>query len=61
MALKNDWLSDVLTEVREEVGKWPDWKRSDEVRRELRKLEERKSDPSEVPTHSAGAGMKDFK
>ena len=38
MATNNDWLSDVLREVREDVSQWPDWKRSDEVRRELRKL-----------------------
>jgi len=42
MMHKSDWLSDVFKEVRDQVEKWPEWKRSDEVRRELRKLDERK-------------------
>lgn len=42
MKQENDWLTEVFDEVREQVQKWPEWKRSAEVRRELRKLEEHK-------------------
>ncbi len=36
-----NWLDDVFTEVREQVAKWPEWKRSDEVRKALRELNDR--------------------
>ena len=50
MAQRSEWLSEVFREVREEVEKWPEWKRSDEVRRELRRLDESKREaPRETP------------
>lgn len=45
MTPKRYSLYDVLNETRAEVEQWPEWKRSDDVRRALRELEERKRAP----------------
>lgn len=55
MVLKENWLADVLTDVQEEVARWPEWKRSDEVRREILKLDEQNREAVAAPVRSTEA------
>jgi hypothetical protein len=36
--MNDNWLKEILSEVNEQVNKWPEWKRSDEVRKSLKLL-----------------------
>lgn len=44
---KQDWLAEILRDASEQVQKWPEWKRSDDVKRELPKLYAGKGGTSE--------------
>ena len=44
---KQDWLAEILRDASEQVQKWPEWKRSDDVKREFPKLYAGKDDTSE--------------
>lgn len=50
-----EWLAEILFDAREEVQKWPEWKRSDDVKREFPKLYAGRREKSEnVPaSHEA--------
>jgi hypothetical protein len=51
MAQQDNWLSDILKETSEQVRKWPDWLRSDDIKREVHRLRDNKPDlpPEALP------------
>ena len=41
-----NWLQEAIDDVKKEVDLWPEWKRSDYIRLEIKKLEENKNEIS---------------